>query len=53
MQRPSLRCVEKLRLFKDKFALVHNEVLSLNGILPETFENRLGNRFALEWLIDL
>jgi predicted helicase len=26
--------------------------LTLNGIPPETFEYRLGNRSALEWVID-
>jgi len=29
-----------------------NEFLTLEGIPPETLENRLGNRTALEWVID-
>ena len=29
-----------------------NESLTLFGIPPETFEYRLGNRSALEWVID-
>ena len=44
--------VEKMRLGKDKSALVYNEFLTLAGIPPETFEYRLGNRSALEWVID-
>jgi len=28
------------------------EFLTLEGIPPETFEYRLGNRSALEWVID-
>ena len=28
------------------------ECLTLDGISPETFEYRLGNRSALEWVID-
>ena len=33
-------------------ALVVNESLTLAGIPPEVFEYRLGNRTALEWVID-
>jgi len=33
-------------------ALKENESLTLGGIPPETFEYRLGNRSALEWVID-
>jgi predicted helicase len=29
-----------------------NDSLALGGIPPETFEYRLGNRSALEWVID-
>jgi predicted helicase len=32
--------------------LVNNDFLTLDGIPPETFEYRLGNRSALEWVID-
>jgi predicted helicase len=45
-------CVEKMRLSKDKRAIIYNEFLTLDGIPPETFAYRLGNRSALEWVID-
>ncbi len=41
-----------MRLSKDKTTLVYNDFLTLKGIPPETFEYRLGNRSALEWVID-
>jgi predicted helicase len=41
-----------MRLSKDKTALKINDSLTLAGIPPETFEYRLGNRSALEWVID-
>jgi predicted helicase len=44
--------VERLRLSKDKRALVYNEFLTLRGIPAEAFEYRLGSRSALEWVID-
>ncbi len=44
--------VEKMRLGKDKTSLIYNEFLTLRGIPPETYEYRLGNRSALEWVID-
>jgi predicted helicase len=44
--------VEKVRLSKDKTGLVVNDSLTLAGIPPETFRYRLGNRSALEWVID-
>jgi predicted helicase len=44
--------VEKMRLSKDKATLVVNETLSLGDIPPEAFSYRLGNRSALEWVID-
>ena len=44
--------VEKMRLSKDKTQIVVNESLTLGGIPPETFEYRLGNRSALEWVLD-
>lgn len=43
---------EKMRLTKDKTAVIVNPSLTLAGIPPETFEYRLGNRSALEWVID-
>jgi predicted helicase len=44
--------VEKMRLSKDKTTLAHNDFLTLKGIPPETYEYRLGNRSALEWVVD-
>ena len=44
--------VEKMRLSKDKIQLVYNDFLTLGGIPPEVFEYRLGNRSALDWIID-
>lgn len=44
--------VEKMKLGKDKGSLVYNEFLTLNGLPQEAFEYRLGNRSALEWVID-
>jgi predicted helicase len=44
--------VEKMRLTKDKTQLKYNDFLTLSGIPPEVFEYRLGNRSALDWVID-
>ena len=44
--------VAKMRLSKDKATLVYNDFLTLRGIPPETYEYRLGNRSALEWVVD-
>lgn len=44
--------VEKMRLGRDKTSLIYNDDLTLAGIPPETFEYRLGNRSALDWIID-
>ena len=44
--------VGKMRLSKDKTTLVYNEFLTLKGIPLEIYEYRLGNRSALEWVID-
>ncbi len=41
-----------MRLSKDRRSLRVNDSLTLGGIPPETFEYRLGNRSALEWVID-
>jgi len=50
---PLSYCVEdKMRLSKDRRSLKVNDSLTLAGIPPETFEYRLGNRSALEWVID-
>lgn len=44
--------VEKMRLSKDKTQLKYNDFLTLTGIPPEVFEYRLGNRSALDWIIN-
>jgi predicted helicase len=44
--------VEKMRLTKDKKAIIYNEFLTLSGIPEAAFAYRLGNRSALDWVID-
>jgi predicted helicase len=44
--------VEKMALSKDKSQLRYNEFLTLSGIPAEAHEYRLGNRSALEWVVD-
>ena len=44
--------VEKMALSKDKTQLRYNGFLTLSGIPPEVYEYRLGNRSALEWVVD-
>ncbi|HEY1381577.1 MAG TPA: type ISP restriction/modification enzyme [Gemmataceae bacterium] len=48
----SYRVEDKMRLSKDRTELVVNPSLTLAGIPPEVFDYRLGNRSALEWVID-
>jgi predicted helicase len=44
--------VEAMKLTKDKSAIIYNDFLTLSGIPPEAFDYKLGNRSALEWVID-
>lgn len=44
--------VTKMRLSADKTAIKVNDSLTLTGIPPEAFGYRLGNRSALEWVLD-
>lgn len=44
--------VEAMKLTKDKSAIIYNDFLTLRGIPPEVFDYKLGNRSALEWVID-
>ncbi len=44
--------VEAMKLSKDKASLLYNDFLTLSGIPPEVFNYKLGNRSALEWVID-
>jgi len=48
----SYRVEDTMRLSKDKTVLTVNPTLTLVGIPPEAFEYRLGNRSALDWVID-
>ncbi|MEN9461930.1 MAG: hypothetical protein RIS84_1950 [Pseudomonadota bacterium] len=44
--------VEKMRFNKEKTAIKYNDSLTLSGIPPEALEYKLGNRSALNWIID-
>lgn len=44
--------VDKMRLSKDKRQLKYNDFLTLDGIPEKVFEYKLGNRSALDWVID-
>ncbi len=44
--------VEKMKLSKDKTSLIINRSLTVAALPIECFEYRLGNRSALEWVID-
>ena len=44
--------VEKMRLSKDKTGIKYNDFLTLDGIPAKAFDYRLGNRSALEWVVD-
>jgi predicted helicase len=44
--------VTKMKLSKDKTSLIFNRFLTLSDIPKETYKYRLGNRSALEWVID-
>ncbi len=48
----SYKVIDKMRLSKDKTTLRVNQSLTLADIPPETFQYRLGNRSALDWVID-
>ena len=41
-----------MRLSKDRTQIRYNDFLTLGGIPAEAFAYRLGNRSALEWVID-
>ncbi len=44
--------VEKMRLSKDKTQLMYNNFLTLKGIPKKAFDYKLGNRSAVDWIID-
>ena len=41
-----------MKCSKDKTLLKYNDYFTLEGIPPEVFNYRLGNRSALEWSVD-
>ena len=41
-----------MKLNKDKTELRYNDFLTFTKISPEVYEDKLGNRSALEWVID-
>ena len=47
-----LTSVEKMKLTPDRTAVIVNKGLTLAGIPEACFRYRLGNRSALEWVID-
>jgi predicted helicase len=49
--RPDRR-VEKMKLSPNRATVIVNPALALDGIPAECFEYRLGNRSALDWVID-
>lgn len=44
--------VTKMHLTPDRTGVIVNDSLTLAGIPPQVFDYRLGNRSALEWVID-
>jgi predicted helicase len=44
--------VDAMKLSKDRDAIQYNDFLTLVGVPHEAFDYRLGNRSALEWVID-
>ena len=44
--------VEKMKLSNDKTQIKYNDFVTLDGIPSKAFEYRLGNRSALEWVIN-
>ena len=44
--------VDQMKSSKDKTQIKYNDFLTLDGIPAEVFQYRLGNRSALEWVVD-
>ncbi len=44
--------VAQMKFFKDKTQIKYNDFLTLAGIPAEAFQYQLGNRSALEWVVD-
>jgi hypothetical protein len=51
-EKPLDRRVERMKRSKNKHSLIYDEFLTLGGIPLEVFEYRLGNRSALDRIID-
>jgi|ERR1700680_3136528 len=51
-ERLTYKVPEKMKLSKARTSLAVNSSLTLAGIPGEAFAYRLGNRSAVEWLID-
>jgi len=49
---PSSLRVGKMRLSKDKTQVIYNDFITLDGLPKEAFDYQLGNRSALEWIIE-
>jgi len=41
-----------MKLSSDKRQIIYNDSLTIGGIPSETFDYQLGNRSALDWIID-
>ena len=55
IERPGMQVnwhVEKMKLSKNKTQLIYNDFLTLDSIPPDVYDYRLGNRSALEWIVD-
>ena len=44
--------VKKMKLSKDNTSLIYNDFLTLGNLPSKAFDYRLGNRSALEWVVD-
>lgn len=44
--------VEKMRVSPDKRSIIYNDFLTLEGIPEQAFEYKIGNRSALQWVMD-
>ncbi|MPM48910.1 hypothetical protein SDC9_95637 [bioreactor metagenome] len=44
--------VQKMKLSPDKTAVIYNDFLTLTGVPLQVYDYKLGNRSALEWIID-
>lgn len=55
IETPGLRLdwkIEQMRLTKDRQGVICNDFLTLAGIPAQAFEYKIGNRSAIEWVVD-